>query len=92
MWLNYKCPSYYSNSHCVCYFSGVDKKFKGLIDLVVDILRLHLLGDQVGDDGVDPEVQLLHGLLAVLAATLSALQTLKQDFDLKQSFVKSSSR
>ena len=68
----------------------VDKKFKGLIDLVVDILRLHLLGDQVGDDGVDPEVQLLHGLLAVLTATLSALQALQQDFDLKQSFYQSS--
>ena len=67
-------------------FSVVDKKFKGLIDLVVDILRLHLLGDKVGDDGVDPEVQLLHSLLPVLTAALSALQALQQDFDLKQRF------
>ena len=65
----------------------VDKKFKGLIDLVVDILRLHFLGDKVGDDGVDPEVQLLHSFLSVLAAALSALQALQQDFDLKQSFL-----
>ena len=67
-------------------FSVVDKKFKGLIDLVVDILRLHLLGDKVGDDGVDPEVQLLHSLLPVLTAALSALQALQQDFDLSKVF------
>ena len=66
----------------------VDKKFKGLIDLVVDILRLHLLGDKVGDDRVDPEVQLLHSLLSVLAAALSALQALQQDFDLSKVFIK----
>ena len=66
----------------------VDKKFKGLIDLVVDILRLHFLGDKVGDDRVDPEVQLLHSLLSVLAAALSALQALQQDFDLSKVFIK----
>ena len=69
-------------------FSVVDKKFKGLIDLVVDILRLHFLGDKVGDDRVDPEVQLLHSLLSVLAAALSALQALQQDFDLSKVFIK----
>ena len=62
----------------------VDKKLKSLVDLVVDILCLHFLGDEVGDDGVDPQVELLHGFLSVLAAALRALQALKQDFDLKE--------
>ena len=64
------------------FFSVVDKKFKGLIDFVVDILRLHLLGDQVGDDGVDPEVQLLDGLLSVLCAPLCTFQAVQQNFNL----------
>ena len=60
----------------------IDEKFKGLINFIVDILCLHLLCDEVGDDGVDPEVQLLDGLFSVLCASLCTLQPVQQNFNL----------
>ncbi len=45
----------------------VDEQVERLVDLVVDVLRLHLLGHQVVHDVVDAQVQLLHRLLAVLS-------------------------
>ena len=46
----------------------VDEEVEGLVDLVVHVLGLHLLAHEVVHDVVDAEVQLLHGLLAVLGA------------------------
>ena len=60
----------------------VDEEVEGLVELVVDVLRLHLLGDEVEHDAVDAEVQLLHRLLAVLGARLGALQAVGQRADL----------
>ena len=60
----------------------IDEKFKGLINFIIDILCLHLLGDKVGDDGVNSEVQLLNCLLSVLGTSLRTLQAVQQDLDL----------
>ena len=61
----------------------VYKELEGLVNFIVDILRLHLLGDEIRDDGVNPEVELLDGLLSVLTATLGTLQAVQQHFDLR---------
>ena len=61
----------------------VYKELEGLVNFIVDILRLHLLSDEIRDDGVNPEVELLDGLLSVLTATFGTLQTVQQHFDLK---------
>ena len=61
----------------------VYKELEGLVNFIIDILRLHLLGDEIRDDGVNPEVELLDGLLSVLTATLGTLQAVQQHFDLK---------
>ena len=55
-----------------------DEEVEGLVELVVDVLRLHLLRDEVEHDVVDAEVQLLHRLLAVLGPRLGALQPVGQ--------------
>lgn len=34
----------------------IDEQLKGLIDLVVDVLRLHFFCDKLRDDGVYPKV------------------------------------
>ena len=65
----------------------IDEEVEGLVELVVDVLRLHLLGDEVEHDAVDAEVQLLHRLLAVLGARLGALQAVGQRADLGYSSV-----
>jgi hypothetical protein len=51
----------------------VNKKFKGLVYFVIDILGLQFLCHEVRDDGVHPEVQLLDGLLTILSTSLSTL-------------------
>ncbi len=53
----------------------VDEEVERLVQLVVDVLRLHLLLDEVVHDVVDAEVQLLHRLLAVLGAGLGRLES-----------------
>ena len=62
----------------------IHENFEGVVELFVEVLRLHLLRYKVSHDAVDPQVELLHGFLSVLAAALRALQALKQDFDLKE--------
>ena len=62
----------------------VYKELEGLVNFIVDILRLHLLSDEIRDDGVNPEVELLDGLLSVLTATFGTLQAVQQHFDLKK--------
>ena len=59
----------------------VDKEFKGLVNLVVDILGFHLFKDELGDDRVDAKVQLLNRLLSILCTGLCGLETLHQDLD-----------
>ena len=59
-------------------FLLVDEEVEGLVELVVDVLRLHLLRDEIEHDVVDAEVQLLHRLLAVLGPRLGALQPVGQ--------------
>ncbi len=49
------------------YVSLIDEQLKGLIELVIDVLGLATFDDKVIDDRVDPEVQLLDSLLAVLS-------------------------
>ena len=44
----------------------MNEELEGLVQLVVDVLGLHLFGDQVVHDAVDAEVQLLHSLLTIL--------------------------
>jgi len=46
----------------------VDEELEGLVQLVVNVLRLAPFDDEVGDDGVDAEIQLLDGLFAVLGS------------------------
>merc|ERR1711976_40079 len=59
-----------------------DKELECLIELIVDVLCLHLLGHEVRDDGVHPEVKLLHSLLSILGSSLSTLQSVHQDTNL----------
>ena len=66
----------------------VYKELEGLVNFIVDILRLHLLSDEIRDDGVNPEVELLDGLLSVLTATFGTLQAVQQHFDLNDLFFK----
>ena len=40
-------------SKCKCLM--VDKQLEGLINFIIHILCLHLLENQLGDDGVNPE-------------------------------------
>ena len=54
----------------MCKDLVVDEKFECLVNFIVDILCLHLLGDKVSDDGVNPEVQLLNSLLSVLGSVI----------------------
>ena len=46
----------------------VDEELEGLVQLVVDVLRLASFDDEVGDDGVDAKVQLLDRLFAVFGS------------------------
>ena len=60
----------------------IDKELKGLVHFVVNILGLHLLEDELGDDGVDPKVELLDRLLPVFSTRLRSLEPLHQHLDL----------
>ena len=62
------------SSPCRTHLVLVDEELEGLVQLVVDVLGLASFCHQIVDDGVDAEVQLLDGLLAVLGPSLKRMR------------------
>ena len=60
----------------------IHENFKGVVELFVEVLRLHLLRYKVGHDAVNPQVELLDRLFYVLCGRLALLQPFRQHFDL----------